>query len=66
MPRKALPYRCLELSPLPSTLLSLTPPFTTKQAMVRRRATFEFDPVRGKVDRGTLVCLPELPTISWR
>lgn len=36
------------------------------QAMVRRRATFEFDPVRGKVDRGALVCLPELATISWR
>jgi hypothetical protein len=39
---------------------------TYGQAMVRRRATFEFDPARGKVDRGALVCLPELATISWR
>ena len=34
--------------------------------MARRRATFEFDPARGRVDRGALVPLPEVPTLSWR
>ncbi|KAL4434011.1 hypothetical protein ABPG75_000452 [Micractinium tetrahymenae] len=39
---------------------------TYGQAMVRRRATYDFDPVRGKIDRGALVPLPELATVSWR
>lgn len=39
---------------------------TYGQAMARRRATYEFDPARGKVDRGALVVLPELAMISWR
>jgi hypothetical protein len=34
--------------------------------MARRRATYDFDPMRGKIDRGALVPLPELATISWR
>ena len=39
---------------------------TYGQTMARRRATYEFDPLRGKIDRGALVPLPEVPTIAWR